>query len=109
MDFLLWLMGEEAMTRIAQSGIVIPTSAAVAHHFLAQAPPPANLEAFINAFDFGNQKHIDHPIGAEVHSHLVNQQIYGQMWAGEMAPETALPELERQVNVLLDEYWAKQE
>lgn len=107
-EFIAWLIGNEAMSEIAKSGIVVPTSLAVSDIYYQQPSPPNNLQAFVDSFGYGHQLHLSHPIGREVHGVLTSNESWAKMWNGEADPAIVLPQLQTQVNALLDEYWNRQ-
>lgn len=108
-DFVRWLFTPEVMAQIGASGVVIPTSAYGHEAFLNQAPPPANLAAFIESFAYGHQQVGAHPAGSEIWSAIATNSLYSQMITGNADPGVVLPELERIGQAILDQYWASQQ
>lgn len=107
--FIRWLFSPEVMEQIGASGIVIPTSAYGYEAFLRQTPPPVNLQAFIESFDYGHQQISDHPAGSQIWSGIVGTEHYAQLLNGNADPGIVLPEWQRLGQAILDEYWASQD
>lgn len=108
MDFVRWLLRPEAMQQISSAGMVIPTLPRVQAAFINQPAPPQHLEAFFNALEFAKITNSDHPAGSGVLRLLSNANpLYSQVVKGETSAAVAFPEIEKQINAYLDEWWAK--
>ncbi len=95
------------MTRVVEAGIVVPSQQGVTGPYLSADPPPANLMSTIESMDFGEMLPYAHPVGAEITSMLSEQESWRQLWRGEAAAATVLPQWEDQVNQVLREYWER--
>lgn len=108
-DFVGWLFQPEVMKQISGLGVVIPSQPQQARLFLNQPTPPSNLNAFVRSMDFVKRYNWDHPAGQHISSAYLSgsNPIYGEMVAGRTPVATALPEIARQINSYLTEWWAK--
>ncbi len=108
-DFVRWLLQPAAMQQVADAGIVIPTLPRVQSAFLKQPTPPKNLNAFFNALENAKITMADHPAYSYVNRVLSTggNELYNKVYRGETSAATAFPELDKQINAILAEWWAK--
>lgn len=107
-DFVRFLFRSESAKQIAELGAVVPTQSRQWPSFLAQSAPPSNLNAFLKSADYAHKFYFDHPVGQYVGSKVLtlNNPIYNNMNKGNIPVSSALPEIEKQVNSYLDDWWA---
>ncbi|HHW10697.1 MAG TPA: sugar ABC transporter substrate-binding protein [Firmicutes bacterium] len=105
MDFVSFLLSREVMQQITTAGIVIPTQSIMTPSFV-QSSPPANLKAFIEVLDHGHRISNTHPYGRDITTWMNSQTTWRNIWNGTVPTRIALPELQEQINIMLDEYWA---
>lgn len=108
-DFVGWLFRPEVMKQIAGLGQVIPSQPQQAKAFLNQPTPPYNLNALVRTMDFAKRYHLDHPAAAHINAAYLSggNPTYVDMLTGEVPVANALPELARQINAYLAEWWAQ--
>lgn len=108
-DFVRWLFQPDVMRQISSLGVVIPSQPQQARSFLNQPAPPHQLNAFVKSMDFAKRLPQDHPAGPYVNSNFTSgsNPIYANMVAGRVPVATALPEIARQINAYLTEWWAQ--
>ncbi len=106
-DFVQVLLSEAVMSKWGRSGTSIPSQPRFASQYFAANPPRGeNLMTFVNALDYGHVNHQTHPIGLNIQTYMFAQDVWKRLWAGQLPAASALPELEKGVNAMLDEYWA---
>ena len=107
-DFVRFLFRPESMKQIADLGGVVPSQAQQWQNFLAQSGPPYNLNAFLKSVDYAHKFYFDHPVGSYLGSNILtlNNTIYNNMNKGNLPVAAAFPEIEKQINAYLDEWWA---
>ncbi|NLN18881.1 MAG: extracellular solute-binding protein [Firmicutes bacterium] len=108
-DFVCWLFTPDVMEQIASLGQVIPSQIRQAKAFLNQVTPPYSLNALVRSMDFVKRFHLDHPAAPYITSAYLSgaNPIYVDMVAGRVPVATALPEIARQINAYLVEWWAQ--
>lgn len=108
LEIVALLLSEEVMGKWGRSGTSIPSQPRIAlKHFVSTATRGENMAAFVQALDYGYVQHQTHPIGLEIQGWMYAQQPWKDMWAAQTPASNALPELEKGVNVMLDEYWSR--
>jgi multiple sugar transport system substrate-binding protein len=108
-DFVCWLFRPDVMEQIAGLGQVIPSQTRQAKPFLNQPTPPYNLNALVRSMDFAKRYHLDHPAASHITAAYLSgaNAIYADMFAGRVPVAAALPEIARQINAYLTEWWAQ--
>lgn len=108
-DFVCWLFRPDVMKRIAAIGQVVPSQPQQAKAFLNQPSPPYNLNALVRSMDWARRYNLDHPAAAHINSAYLSgaNPTYVDMFAGRTPVANALPELARQINAYLAEWWAQ--
>ena len=110
-DFLSFLFSPKAMEPIVNLGVVIPSQSQHWADYIKQQTPPDNIYAFMKSIDYTRGLYWDHPLGAAIESNVLstNNTLYKNMTKGTVPASLAFPELEKQVNAYLDEWWANRD
>lgn len=108
-DFVRFIMQPEQALEFHALGAVIPTQTRIASETFLGITPPDNLIAFIEAMAYAGDQYWAHPAFSEYSSILVSGPTVTQMWQGAIPVEVAVPEIQRMVNAVLAEFFARKE
>lgn len=100
--FLSFIMQKEHMGQFAKLGAVVPTQASVAVNYFLNMNKPANIKAFTDTLYWYKNSERNHPASLRIDSFTTFKDIM----AGRIPASTGVPELARQMNAVLDDYWA---
>ncbi len=102
MQFLRFIMEKERMGEFASLGAVVPTQASVAVRYFLNKDKPAHIRAFTDTLNWYRNSERNHPAGLNIG----NFATFLDIMRGRLPAAVGVPELARQMNALLDEYWA---
>lgn len=100
--FLSFLLQKQQMMEFAKLGAVIPTQSSIAVQGFLNAKVPANLRAFTDTLSFWRNGQWAHPANITFES----MDPWRKLAAGQMAAQTAVPEMARLANGIIDQFWA---
>ncbi|HHW08376.1 MAG TPA: sugar ABC transporter substrate-binding protein [Firmicutes bacterium] len=101
LKFVEFLVSRENMGKFARTRAVIPSQPSVAVSSFLTLDMPRSISVFTKALDWWSRNSA-HPSGLAITAGGYHSQIF----SGQMAAATAIPEMERYMNNILDEYWA---
>jgi multiple sugar transport system substrate-binding protein len=107
-SFVRFIMQPEQALEFHALGAVIPTQTGIASRTFLGITPPQNLVAFVEAMDFAGEQYWANPAYSEYSRALVSGSTVIQMWRGDIPVEVAVPEIFRQVNAIMKEFYDKQ-
>ncbi len=90
------------MGEFASLGAVVPTQASVAVRYFLNKDKPAHIRAFTDTLNWYRNSERNHPAGLNIG----NFATFLDIMRGRLPAAVGVPELARQMNALLDEYWA---
>ena len=100
--FLSFIMQKEHMGAMAAGGMVIPTQPSVATRYFLNTNQPANIRAFTDTLNWYKNSDRQNPADLRIDAFATWKAII----SGTTPAGTGVPELTRQMQVRLDEYWA---
>lgn len=99
--FVSFIMQRERMGEFAQLGAVIPTQPSVAVRYFLNVSTPSNMKAFTDTLNWYKNSERQNPAGLVIDSF----QTWKDIIAGRMSAAIGVPELARQMQAFLDDYW----
>ncbi|NLN20155.1 MAG: extracellular solute-binding protein [Firmicutes bacterium] len=106
-DFVRFIMQPEQALEFHALGAVIPTQTSIASRTFLGITPPENLVAFIEAMDYAGEQFWANPAYNEYQRTLLSGPTVTRMWRGEIPVEIAVPEILRQVNAIMKDFYDK--
>lgn len=100
---LVFIMQKEKMGEFAQQGAIIPTQPSVAVRWFLNVDKPANMRAFTDTLSYFKNSEQQHPVGIQQGMF----PIWNEILTGKKPAAIGIPEMARQMQVRVDEYWAK--
>ncbi len=101
--FLAFIMQKDKMGEFAGQGAIIPTQPSVARRSFLTMNSKVNMQAFTDTLNYYKNTERQHPTNMRVDSFAP----WGYIISGRVPAATAVPELARQMQVVVDEYWAR--
>lgn len=101
--FLTFIMQKDKMGEFAAQGAIIPTQPSVAVRSFLSTNKKVNMLAFTDTLNYYKNTERQHPTSMRIDSFTP----WAYIISGQTPAAIAVPELARQMQVLVDEYWAK--
>ncbi len=99
--FVSFIMQRERMGEFAKLGAVIPAQPSVAVRYFLNVSTPANMKAFTDTLNWYKNSERQNPASLAIDRF----QTWKDIIAGNMSAAIGVPELARQMQVSVDEYW----
>ncbi|HHW08762.1 MAG TPA: sugar ABC transporter substrate-binding protein [Firmicutes bacterium] len=103
-EFIRFILQPEQTAEFAAIGAIIPSQPQVAADVFYKIDPSKNLMAFLRALDYTAQQYWAHPAYNQLG--LTSGQYFTDMLNGAMAAQFAIPEIARQANEILKQFYA---
>lgn len=106
-EFLRFIMQREQMLELHALRIAVPTQTKIAGKAFLGVSPPENLIAFVEAMDYAGEQFWAHP-AYDGFVAILTGGLSREMWRGSTPVEVALPEIGRQVNARIGEFFSRE-